>query len=144
MASTRSVQRQPAAAQPVFVRPVRAHAHGVALPGRELPTGIYAQLPGPCYETKAEIRALQHCGADAVGMSTLREVQTAAAASLPCAAVSCITNRAAGLSEGPINHDEVLEQSAKSQEQLGDLLTAFFKSFGTAMTRLNPTRPPAV
>lgn len=98
--------------------------------GIELPAGIYAQMPGPCYETKAEIRALRACGADAVGMSTAREVEAAHALGLRCAAVSCITNRAAGLSAGPIHHGEVLDVSLKLRERLGFLLEGFLKDLG--------------
>jgi purine-nucleoside phosphorylase len=74
-----------------------------------LPTGVYAQLTGPCYETPAEIRALRTCGVDAVGMSTAREIEVAHSLGMECAAISCITNKAAGLASGPIHHDEVLD-----------------------------------
>jgi purine-nucleoside phosphorylase len=84
--------------------------------------GIYAAVTGPCYETPAEIHALKVCGADAVGMSTTREVQAAHALGMECAAVSCITNRAAGLSAGPINHAEVLATAAVRSEPLADLV----------------------
>jgi purine-nucleoside phosphorylase len=71
--------------------------------------GTYAAVPGPSYETPAEVRMLQRCGADAVGMSTVPEVLTARALGLRCLAFSLITNRAAGLSRGPLSHAEVLE-----------------------------------
>jgi purine-nucleoside phosphorylase len=95
--------------------------------GEELPTGIYAALTGPCYETPAEIRALRTIGADAVGMSTAHEVETGAAAGLGCAAVSCITNKAAGLGERPLDHKEVLEMAHRSRERLGKLIGAFVR-----------------
>src|SRR5262249_55936685 len=72
-----------------------------------LAPGVYAALLGPCYETPAEIRALKTWGADAVGMSTAREVE-AVAAMMECAAISLITNKAAGLSNQPLSHEEVL------------------------------------
>jgi len=93
--------------------------------GLELQEGIYAAVTGPCYETPAEIRALQVWGADAVGMSTAREVQATFALGMECAAVSCITNRAAGLSSSPLNHEEVLATAAAQGERLGQLLEAF-------------------
>lgn len=77
--------------------------------GIELPRGVYAQVTGPCYETPAEVRALRACGADAVGMSTGREVEAGVALGMECAAVSCVANRAAGLSGGTLSHREVLE-----------------------------------
>ncbi len=77
-----------------------------------LPTGVYAALTGPCYETPAEIRALAAAGADAVGMSTAVEAEAAAELGLEVAAISTITNKAAGLGDGPLSHAEV-EQTAK-------------------------------
>jgi purine-nucleoside phosphorylase len=93
--------------------------------GITVPPGVYAQLTGPCYETPAEIRALRSCGADAVGMSTAREAQTARDLGMQCAAVSCITNRAAGLSDAPLDHREVLSAAATQAELLGSLLDRF-------------------
>jgi purine-nucleoside phosphorylase len=90
--------------------------------GVDLFHGVYAAVTGPCYETPAEIRALKTCGADAVGMSTTREVQAAHDLGMECAAVSCITNRAAGLTSTPINHDEVLTAASARSELLADLL----------------------
>jgi purine-nucleoside phosphorylase len=90
-----------------------------------LPAGIYAQLTGPCYETPAEIRALRACGADAAGMSTAREIQTAHDVGMECAAISCITNKAAGLGSGPIHHDEVLETGRMVKTKLLGLLDSF-------------------
>jgi purine-nucleoside phosphorylase len=96
--------------------------------GIALHEGVYAAVTGPSYETPAEIRALRTWGADAVGMSTAREAQAAADLGMECAAVSCITNRAAGLSGGPIHHDEVLTTAAAQAERLAELLEAFIAS----------------
>lgn len=71
--------------------------------------GTYAAVAGPSYETPAEVRMLERCGADAVGMSTVPEILVARALGLRCLAFSLITNRAAGLSRDPLSHDEVLE-----------------------------------
>lgn len=90
--------------------------------GVPLLNGVYAQLTGPCYETPAEIRALRHCGADAVGMSTAREAQTAWDLGLQVAALSCITNRAAGLSVATLDHHEVLTTATAQADLLGTLL----------------------
>ena len=87
--------------------------------------GGYAALTGPCYETPAEIRALRACGADAVGMSTAREIQTAADLGMECAAVSLVTNQAAGLGDGPIHHGEVLAIAASQHDRLTRLIEAF-------------------
>src|SRR5262249_11823297 len=83
-----------------------------------LPTGIYAQVTGPSYETRAEIRALRSLGVDAVGMSTAREIETGHSLGMECAAVSCITNKAAGLGSEPISHEEVLKAGRKMREQM--------------------------
>ena len=93
----------------------------------ELHRGTYAAVTGPCYETAAEIRALRASGADAVGMSTACEVQAGFEAGMECAAVSCITNRAAGLSDGPIHHQEVLSNAAAAADKMARLLEAFLR-----------------
>jgi purine-nucleoside phosphorylase len=91
--------------------------------GRGLHVGVYAALTGPSYETPAEIRALAACGADAVGMSTAMEAEAAAALGLEVAAVSCVTNRAAGLSASPLDHQDVLDNAKLAVERLGGLLS---------------------
>jgi purine-nucleoside phosphorylase len=90
--------------------------------GGELPVGVYAALTGPCYETPAEIRALASCGADAVGMSTALEAEAAAELGLEVAAISCITNKAAGLGGESLSHAEVLANAKLVAERLGELL----------------------
>jgi purine-nucleoside phosphorylase len=90
-----------------------------------LATGIYAAVTGPCYETKAEIRALKCCGADAVGMSTAREIQQGRDLGMACAALSCITNKAAGLSDAAINHEEVLTTAKAQAQRLASLIEGF-------------------
>lgn len=95
--------------------------------GIPLHQGIYASVTGPSYETKAEIRALQKWGADAVGMSTAREIAFAHdECGMACAALSLITNKACGLSHAPINHEEVLTTAALQTEKLARLLEHFF------------------
>jgi purine-nucleoside phosphorylase len=98
--------------------------------GFELPHGIYASLTGPCYETPAEIRALKTWGADAVGMSTAREVETAIQLGIECAALSCITNKAAGLADGRLDHKDVLASAAAQREQMTQLIEGFLRELG--------------
>jgi purine-nucleoside phosphorylase len=90
--------------------------------GLTLQEGVYGSVTGPCYETPAEIRALRTWGADAVGMSTAREAQAAHDRGMTCLAISCITNRAAGLSGEPLSHEEVLRTAAAQAERLAELL----------------------
>jgi purine-nucleoside phosphorylase len=87
-----------------------------------LPAGTYAALTGPSYETPAEIRALAAMGADAVGMSTAVEAEAAAAFGLEVTAISCITNRAAGLSSGPLDHADVLRAATAPADRLTNLV----------------------
>jgi purine-nucleoside phosphorylase len=95
--------------------------------GEELPTGVYAAVTGPCYETPSEIRALRAAGADAVGMSTAYECDIGHALGMECAAISAITNKGAGLSEGTLDHKDVLAVMAVIRERLGRLIGAFVK-----------------
>jgi purine-nucleoside phosphorylase len=84
--------------------------------------GIYATLTGPCYETPAEIRALAACGVDAVGMSTALEGEEAARLGLEVAAISCITNKAAGIGAGVLDHAEVLANAQLGVELLREVI----------------------
>jgi len=76
--------------------------------GQTLREGVYAALLGPSYETPAEIRYLRAIGADLVGMSTAAEAIAANHAGLEVLGISCVTNVAAGLGEGKLDHQEVL------------------------------------
>jgi purine-nucleoside phosphorylase len=96
--------------------------------GGTLHEGTYAAVTGPSYETPAEIRALRSCGADAVGMSTAREAEAGYELGLEVAALSCITNRAAGLSSGPLTHVEVLASAATQADRLAGLLERFLQN----------------
>jgi purine-nucleoside phosphorylase len=77
--------------------------------GIQLTRGTYAALLGPSYETPAEIRMLERLGVQAVGMSTVPEVIVARALGVRALAFSLITNKAAGLGQGTLGHDEVVE-----------------------------------
>jgi purine-nucleoside phosphorylase len=93
--------------------------------GQALRAGVYAQLSGPSYETPAEVRMARALGADAVGMSTVPEVIVAAHMGLPLAGISCITNLAAGISQHPLTHEEVVEVARAVEGKFLDLLRAF-------------------
>lgn len=90
--------------------------------GIGLSEGIYAAMPGPAYETPAEIRFLRLIGADVVGMSTVPEVLAAAEVGLPTAAISVVSNLAAGLADRPLVHEEITEIAAPAALRLADLL----------------------
>lgn len=91
---------------------------------RQMPLheGVYAGLRGPQYETPAEIRMLRSMGADAVGMSTVLEAIQARALGMKVSAFSCLTNWAAGLSPGKLDHSEVIETGAAAAATMMDLL----------------------
>lgn len=86
--------------------------------------GVYAALPGPSYETPAEIRYLRHIGADLVGMSTVNEVIVARHMGIRVLAISCVTNMGAGILDQPITHEEVLETGARVRSSFEALLRA--------------------
>lgn len=88
----------------------------------DLAEGVYAGLPGPHYETPAEIRMLAGMGADLVGMSTVHETIAARAAGLDVLGISLVTNLAAGITGAPLDHTEVLEAGQASAPALGGLL----------------------
>jgi purine-nucleoside phosphorylase len=84
--------------------------------------GVYAAVSGPSYETPAEIRYLRTIGADTVGMSTVPEVIVARHCGMKVLAISCVTNMAAGISQRPITHAEVLEIGEQVRGQFVGLL----------------------
>jgi purine-nucleoside phosphorylase len=90
----------------------------------DLAEGVYACLPGPHYETPAEITMLRTLGADLVGMSTVHETIAARAAGAEVLAVSLVTNAAAGMTGEPLNHEEVLAAGRQSATQTGSLLAS--------------------
>jgi len=88
-----------------------------------LADGVYAALPGPHYETPAEIRMLAAAGADMVGMSTALEAIAARHLGLEVLGISLITNPAAGLSTGELDHTEVIAAGRASAARVGALLS---------------------
>lgn len=96
--------------------------------GVPLDVGVYCGLLGPTYETPAEVRMLERLGADAVGMSTVPEVIVARALGMRVAAVSCITNKAAGLSLLALNHDEVMEAGRAVSDRFESLVMEFVRT----------------
>jgi len=90
--------------------------------GIDIQEGVYAAVPGPSYETPAEIRFLRTAGADVVGMSTVAEVIVARHCSMKVLAISVVTNAAAGILDQPINHEEVLETGRRVRGQFSELL----------------------
>lgn len=93
--------------------------------GVTLYEGVYAGYLGPNFETPAEIRAFRTLGADAVGMSTVPEVLIARHCSMRVAAVSVLTNLAAGMSDEPLTHAQTLHYADIAAQDLIKLVTAF-------------------
>jgi purine-nucleoside phosphorylase len=100
----------------------------------KLHRGVYLAVSGPSYETPAEVRAFARLGADAVGMSTVPEVIVARQCGLRVAALSCVTNLAAGISKTPLSHQEVLETATRVQTTGAKLLTEFIKRYARLKT----------
>ncbi len=92
--------------------------------GINVAEGVYLAVPGPSYETPAEIRAFRIWGADVVGMSTVSEVVAAAHMGIRVLAISCVTNMAAGILDQPLNHAEVLETGERVKGAFMALLQA--------------------
>ena len=98
-----------------------------------LTEGVYAYTAGPAYETPAEIRSYAAMGADAVGMSTVPEAMVANAAGLRVAAVSCISNMAAGISGPHLGHEDVLAETRRATPQMARLLDGFLKGLAQGL-----------
>ena len=88
----------------------------------EVRRGIYGALSGPSYETPAEIHLLRGLGADAVGMSTVPEAIVARHMGMEVLGISCITNMAAGITDEPINHEEVMATGDRVRATFTELL----------------------
>lgn len=93
--------------------------------GIKLQRGVYLAVSGPSYETPAEIQAFARLGADAVGMSTVPETIVARQCGLRVAAISCITNLAAGISPKALSHAEVLETAERVKRTGAQLIKVF-------------------
>lgn len=89
--------------------------------------GIYGGLSGPTYETPAEVRYLKQVGCSAVGMSTVPESIAANHFGLRVAALSCITNLAAGISKTKLNHNEVTETAQRVEKEFSAFMTEFIR-----------------
>ncbi|MCA1686747.1 MAG: purine-nucleoside phosphorylase [Planctomycetia bacterium] len=99
--------------------------------GLRLRSGVYACLPGPSYETPAEIRMLRTLGADVVGMSTVPEAIVARQSGMEVLAFALVTNAAAGVTGAAISHEDVLEAGRRAVPRLGALIEAVVRRIGS-------------
>jgi purine-nucleoside phosphorylase len=100
-------------------RTAKQAADSLGIPLKE---GVYFFMPGPQYETPAEIRAIRALGGDAVGMSTAPEAIAAAHCALPVLGISLISNMAAGVLPKPLSEEEVVEAGNQAGEKFGALI----------------------
>lgn len=96
--------------------------------GVAIQEGTYIMLPGPAYETPAEIRMIRTLGADATGMSTVPEAIAANHMGLKVCGISCITNMAAGILDQPLNHKEVQETADRVKDKFEKLVMEIIRS----------------
>lgn len=96
--------------------------------GINLKEGVYMWFSGPTYETPSEVKLARILGADAVGMSTVPEVIVARHGGIKVLGISCITNMAAGILDKPLNHEEVVETSARVKETFQNLVRGIVKN----------------
>jgi purine-nucleoside phosphorylase len=106
----------------------RLRATGARL-GLELPEGVYVWFSGPQFETPAEIRAARMLGGTAVGMSTVPEVILARHAGMDVAALSLITNLAAGMSAERLSHEQTMRVAATAVDRAAELLRMFLSEY---------------
>jgi len=116
---------------------LRALAHEVD-PG--LDEGVYVQFRGPHYETPAEVRMAGILGGDLVGMSTSLEAIAARQAGLEVLGISLVTNLAAGISDRPLSHAEVLEAGQAAAGRCGELLAQVVLRIATSSAPTTETR----
>jgi len=89
--------------------------------------GVYLATSGPTFETPAEVEAFRRWGADAVGMSTVPEAMLGRAAGMRVAALSCISNLAAGLSPEPLSHEDVARAAAEALPRMRAVALGFWR-----------------
>ena len=119
-----------------YDKELRSQAYAAAREANvALREGIYCALSGPTYETPAEVRMLKILGADAVGMSTVPEVLALRHLGVKCVAISCITNKGAGLSQGLLDHSEVQEVADRTRTGFVSVLERLVARIGA------PARP---
>ncbi len=109
---------------PKLMETMHSAAKAINFPLKE---GIYVGVLGPSYETPAEIRMYKAMGGDMVGMSTVAEAIAARHCGLKIAGISCITNMAAGIHQGELDHADIKEQANRIKEVFVKLLNEFFK-----------------
>ncbi len=113
---------------------LRALAQAEALKqGFTLPEGVYLAVLGPSFETPAEIRAFRTLGADLVGMSTVHETIVARHMGLEVLGLSLVTNMAAGVTDKPIHHEEVMAIGARMEQRFTALLQALIPQIAAAI-----------
>lgn len=95
-----------------------------------LQEGVYTQLTGPSFESPAEIKLMRALGCDAVGMSTVVEAIAANHCGMRVCGISCISNLAAGMTDNPLNHEEVQMAADMAAPRFKQLLTESIKGFG--------------
>lgn len=111
---------------PAIRKALRASANAANV---EMSDGVYAWYSGPSFETPAEIRAIAMLGADAVGMSTVPEVILGRFLGLKCAAISTITNMAAGMSDEAISHEHTKAMAPIGAAKLEKVLRGFLRTY---------------
>ena len=94
-----------------------------------LKKGNYCWALGPSYETPAEIKYFRSLGGDVVGMSTVPEMIEAKKCGMEILGISCVTNFAAGLSDSPLNHEEVIETAERTKHEFIELLKAIIHCY---------------
>ncbi len=92
--------------------------------------GIYGGVKGPSYETAAEVQMVRKLGGDVVGMSTVLETAMASALGMRVAGISCITNKATGISENRLSHDEVTVAANRAKRDFERLVLGVIEAIG--------------
>lgn len=117
---------------PTFIDLTEAYSSSLRALAKDIDSslreGVYAALPGPSYETPAEIRMLRSLGADLVGMSTVPETIAAREGGADVLGISLVTNIAAGLTGEPLDHEEVLAAGRSAAVRMGALLLKIIRT----------------